>query len=196
MKYAVRLKYALFVPLIFLLASCGTAYRISRKPGANDSSYVYRLPYPKGKAYFLIQGYNSKFSHRGRLNLDFKMKRGATITAARKGVVIKVEERYSKGGVNIKYLNGANQVIVQHDDGTQAMYGHLQHNGALVAPGDTVQAGQAIARAGSTGYSALNHLHFYVWELHSGQRTVIPTRFRTKKGIRYLRPGRWYRAIE
>ncbi len=188
------MRFAGFALLSVCFISCGVQYRMSGVARTEDNSHVYALPFPKGVAHFMIQGYNSKFSHKGRINLDFKMKKGAPITAARKGVVIRVEERFTKGGVNIKYLGGANQVIVQHADGTQAMYGHLQHNGALVSVGDTVQTGQLIAKAGSTGYSALSHLHFYVWEMHPTGRKVIPTRFKTAGGIKYLRPGRWYRA--
>ena len=180
--------------LFFCCSSCGVQYRLSTSDGKEDRSYVYALPYPKGVAHFLIQGYNSRFSHKGRTNLDFKMKKGAVITAARKGVVVRVDEGYSKGGVNIKYLGGANQVIIRHEDGTMAMYGHLQHQGALVSVGDTVQTGQPIAKAGSTGYSALPHLHFFVWEPLPGGRKVLPTRFTTVRGIKYLRPGRWYRT--
>jgi murein DD-endopeptidase MepM/ murein hydrolase activator NlpD len=66
----------------------------------------------------------------------------------------------------------------------------------VVIIGDTVQQGQVIARSGSTGYSLFPHLHFSAWQPSAtGRRTMLPVRFRTKKGIRYLRPGRWYKAV-
>jgi murein DD-endopeptidase MepM/ murein hydrolase activator NlpD len=189
------MKALVFFFFILMISSCGVQYRLPKNGGSStDTSHIYALPYPAGVAHFMIQGYNSFFSHKGRLNLDFKMKKGSPIAAARKGIVVRVVERFKRGGVHIKFLSQANQVIVQHDDGTQAMYGHLQYNGALVSVGDTVQVGQVIAKAGSTGYSAISHLHFYVWRFGSAGREVIPTRFYTGKGIKYLRPGRWYRA--
>ncbi|HEY0059843.1 MAG TPA: M23 family metallopeptidase [Flavisolibacter sp.] len=186
----------LVVPLLLLiLSSCGVRHRFPGTASAlKDTSIVYALPYPKGVAHFVIQGYKSRFSHKGRLNIDFLMKKGSDVTAARGGVVVKVEERYTEGGINKKYFRFANQVIVRHSDGSLAMYAHLQKNGALAAVGDTVKQGQLIAKSGSTGYSALPHLHFAVWLPSGGRRAELPTRFHTGRGIKYLRPGRWYRA--
>ena len=53
-----------------------------------DSSYIYLLPFEKGKKVFLIQAYESKMSHQGERALDFKVKKGTKICAARDGVVI------------------------------------------------------------------------------------------------------------
>src|SRR5262249_19216874 len=69
----------------------------------DDSSYVYALPYENNKSHLLIQGYFSHFSHKERAALDFKMKRGTKILAARDGVVVRVKEDGDKGGLNKKY---------------------------------------------------------------------------------------------
>jgi murein DD-endopeptidase MepM/ murein hydrolase activator NlpD len=187
------------VPFLFILllfASCGVQHRFPTKAeAAADTSHIYTLPYPKGVAHLLIQGYRSKFSHRGRLGLDFKMNKGSLITAARSGIVVRAVDSFSKGGLNKKYLGRANQIVIRHEDGSQAMYAHLRKGGALVKVGDTVQTGQPIARSGSVGYSAFPHLHFIVWGPTPRGRTQLPTRFHTAKGIQYLRAGRWYRAI-
>jgi murein DD-endopeptidase MepM/ murein hydrolase activator NlpD len=181
--------------ILCILSSCGVQYQFAtEEEAATDNSYIYALPYPKGKSYLLIQGYNSRFSHRGRLGLDFKMKTGSPITAARPGVVTRIFEEAREGGAKRKYLHQGNYVVIQHEDGSQAYYGHLQHKGALVAPGDTVQQGQVIATSGSTGYSAFPHLHFTVWGSRGGKRAQFPTRFSTRKGIKYLKPGRWYES--
>jgi murein DD-endopeptidase MepM/ murein hydrolase activator NlpD len=185
-----------FISLV-ILSSCGVQYHFTGAGQVKkDSSFVYSLPYPKGKTYLLIQGYRSRLSHKNRLALDFKMKKGSDITAARDGVVIRVEERYTRGGFSKKYLGKANMVVVKHDDGSQAMYAHLQFNGALVQPGDTVRTGQLIAKSGSTGYSALPHLHFIVWgPVPGGGRSQLPTRFYTKGGATYLKPGKKYKSL-
>lgn len=160
----------------------------------DDTSFVYRLPYEAGKAHILVQGYFSRYTHKNRAALDFKMKRGTKICAARGGVVIRVKEDGTKGGSNIKYRPHGNLIVIQHDDNSRSGYWHLQHNGALVNVGDTVQQGQVIAISGKTGYTYFPHLHFIAWRSdQKGQWTQIGTRFQTSKGIRYLRPFRFYR---
>lgn len=160
----------------------------------DDTSFVYQLPYETGRTHILVQGYFSRYTHKNRAALDFKMKRGTKICAARGGIVIRVKEDGTKGGSNIKYRPHGNLIVIQHDDNSRSGYWHLQHNGALVNVGDTVQQGQVIARSGKTGYTYFPHLHFIVWKSdQKGQWTQIGTRFQTSKGIRYLRPFRFYR---
>jgi len=176
-------------------SSCGVQHRLQNGEAANDNSYVYQLPYPEGKNHLVVQGYNSRLSHKGRLALDFKMKKGSPIHAARGGVVTSVEESFKKGGVNRKYYRKANAIIIRHSDGSNAMYAHLMYNGAAVNVGDTVQQGQLIGYSGSTGYSLFPHLHFLVWgPKPGGGRGQLPVRFQTKDGAKYLKPGKFYRA--
>ncbi len=161
----------------------------------DDSSYVYALPYENKTTHLLIQGYFSHFSHKERAALDFKMKRGTKILAARDGVVVRVKEDGNKGGLNRKYRPYGNNIVIQHADGSRAGYWHLQYNGSLVNVGDSVKKGQVIALSGKTGYTALPHLHFLVWTFNShGDWQQIPTRFQTSKGIKYLRSMRKYRS--
>jgi murein DD-endopeptidase MepM/ murein hydrolase activator NlpD len=159
----------------------------------DDSSYVYGLPFENGKAHFLVQGYFGKYSHKERAALDFKMKKGTKILAARDGVVTRVKEDGDKGGWNRKYRSYGNNVIITHADNSRAGYWHLQKDGVLVNVGDTVKKGQVIALSGNTGYTAFPHLHFIVWTSRSGQWQQVPTRFETSKGIKYLKPWKWYR---
>ena len=159
----------------------------------DDTSYVYTLPYESGKSYRMIQGYFSRLSHKERAAIDFKMKRGSKISAARSGVVTRVKEDGEKGGLNRKYRSEGNFIIIEHEDGSRAGYWHLQKDGALVNVGDTVQQGQVIALSGKTGYAAMPHLHFLVWGPRNGQWVSIATRFETKKGPRYLR---WWRKYK
>ena len=159
-----------------------------------DTSYVYWLPFAPGKKFLLIQGWQSNMSHKGELSLDFKMKTGTSIYAAREGIVIELKEDAEHGGLKDEFLNDGNHIVIQHNDGSEAGYWHLKHNGALVSLGDTVKKGQLIALSGNTGYSAFPHLHFWVYKNEDGFKT-IPTRFVTKKGVIYLRPGRYYRSM-
>ena len=160
----------------------------------DDTSYVYALPFESGKAHFLVQGYFGRFSHKERAALDFKMKRGTKVLAARDGVVTRVKEDSDKGGWNRKYRQFGNNIIVQHSDNTRAGYWHIQKGSALVNVGDTVKKGQVIALSGNTGYTAFPHLHFLAWKFNErGQWEQVPTRFLTSRGKKYLRSFHWYR---
>lgn len=159
----------------------------------DDTSYVYGLPYETGTSHRIIQGYFGPFSHQERAALDFKMARGTKILAIREGIVVRVKEDGDRGGWNRKYRPYGNNIVIQHSDGSRAGYWHLQHNGALVNVGDTVQKGQVIALSGKTGYTATPHLHLLVWKSDRGNWQQIATRFQTARGIKYLRGWKKYK---
>jgi murein DD-endopeptidase MepM/ murein hydrolase activator NlpD len=194
------MKWFLFFPLIFLTA-CSVSNNPLRKEVKllqkgvikDDTSYVYALPYQESKSYRVIQGYFSRFTHKERAALDFNMKRGTKITAAREGIVTRVKEDGTQGGLKSKYRSHGNNIVIQHYDGSRAGYWHLQHNGALVITGDTVKKGQVIALSGKTGYAMVPHLHFLVWTNKDGKWNQVATRFQTSKGIKYLRGLKKYR---
>ena len=161
------------------------------KSGAfvNDKTYIYSLPFQKGKKIFLIQAYESKMSHRGEYALDFKVKEGTAIHAARDGKVIAVRSDSDKGGLKPDNLSDGNFISILHEDGSVAHYWHLKKGGVVVKEGEEVLKNQLIGYSGNTGYSAFPHLHFEV--VQNGKQ--VPTRFYTQKGIRYLRPGRYHK---
>ena len=200
MQIPVLVKFILPVLLLLSITSCSVSKNPLRKQvkllqkGINkdDTSYVYALPYEEGKTFRVIQGYFSRFTHKERAALDFNMKRGTKITAAREGVVTRVKEDGTKGGLKKKYRPEGNNIVIQHPDGSRAGYWHLQHNGALVNVGDTVKKGQVIGLSGKTGYAMTPHLHFLVWRSGGGQWQQVPTRFQTSKGIKYLKGWRKY----
>lgn len=143
----------------------------------------------------VAQGYLSTLSHKGELALDFKMKKGTKICAARDGVVVSAREDSKQGGYKMKYLSEGNFIIIKHDDGTYANYWHLDYNGVDVKKGDSIIQGQVIGRSGNTGYSAFPHLHFEVTGKDSPGYGQMPTRFHTKKGVIYLKPLHRYKAM-
>lgn len=89
-------------------------------------------------------GFRGSEFHRG---LDMAAAQGEPIHATRAGKVLKAEFDYSWG----------NYVVVQHEDGTTALYAHQQQY--LVKAGDNVSQGQVIGHVGSTGNSTGAHLH-------------------------------------
>lgn len=168
--------------------------RLQRGITKDDTSYVYALPFEEGKSYYMVQGYFGSFTHKERAALDFKMKRGSMICAARDGVVVRVKEDGDRGGLKRRLRAYGNYVIIQHADSSRAGYWHIKKDGALVNAGDTVKKGQPIALSGKTGYSAIPHLHFLVWSIdNKRQWRQVATRFKTSKGIKYLRPLRKYK---
>ncbi len=195
------LKYFVFLLLLLSCISCSVSKnpqrreirKLQRGIITEDTSYVYALPYEPGKSYRMIQGYFSRFTHKERAAIDFKMKKGTKIFAARDGIVIRVKEDGSKGGLKRKYRSHGNYIIVQHSDSSRSGYWHLQKDGAFVNVGDAVVKGQLIGLSGKTGYTALPHLHFLVWGSRNGSWQSIPTRFQTTKGPAYLR---WWRKYK
>lgn len=65
-----------------------------------------------------------------------------------------------------------NLVLIRHDDGWVSAYAH--NSALLVKRGDSVQRGQTIARAGSTGSVSQPQLHF---ELRRGNKPVDPMKY-------------------
>lgn len=161
----------------------------------DDSSYIYSLPFKTGKKVFLVQGYETSFSHKGERALDFKVRTGTLICAAREGIVTSVRMDSDKGGLKPENLSDGNYVIIRHADSSTAWYWHLKKDGVLVKEGDIVTDGQAIGYSGNTGYSAFPHLHFEVQGRDaSGNYRQLATRFYTREGVIYLRPYRFYRT--
>ena len=123
------------------------------------SEYV--LPFPVGIGYTCKQGYVGRTYHVGVFvyGVDLGMPIGSTITAARGGEVIFVEESNSDRD---RGTEKANVVVVQHDDGTYGRYVHLTKDGALVEIGQRVAQGDPIGLSGSSGDPGNPHLHFDV----------------------------------
>ena len=69
------------------------------------SEHIYQLPFEKGKKVWVMQGYNGTFSHKNKYALDFRLRKGKKIYAARGGVVSKVVQHHNEGGPHKKYLS-------------------------------------------------------------------------------------------
>ncbi|HEX6513181.1 MAG TPA: peptidoglycan DD-metalloendopeptidase family protein [Chloroflexota bacterium] len=126
---------------------------------------IYKLPFPGGQTYDVCQG-NNTGTHVGHgvFAWDFCMAIGSPVTAARGGTVRTVRQDSNTGGWGYKFAGAANYVIIDHGDGTSALYMHLMLNGARVRAGDQVQTGQLLALSGNTGWTSAPHLHFMVMQ--------------------------------
>lgn len=130
---------------------------------------LYRLPYREGSTFRIGQSAGGPITTHTRPDsqfaVDIPMPEGTPVLAARSGTVIYTEANQVYGAQVPDMLGKANEVRIQHIDGTVAIYAHLAHGGVYVYAGQRVEAGQQIGLAGSTGYSSGPHLHFAVQTL-------------------------------
>ena len=115
----------------------------------DDSSHIYSLPFEHRKKVFLVQGYESMFSHKGEKALDFKVKTGTEVCAARGGVVTAVRKDSDRRGLKPANLSDGNYVFIRHDDDSEANYWHFKKDGVLVNDGLRVVV-EGIGRGGRT----------------------------------------------
>jgi hypothetical protein len=80
--------------------------------------------------------------------VDFSAPAGAPVFASNAGIAVLVADHFFAG----------TSVVLDHGLGLYTMYFHLQES--LVQPGQRVDAGQVIARVGSTGRATGPHLHW------------------------------------
>jgi murein DD-endopeptidase MepM/ murein hydrolase activator NlpD len=155
---------------------------------AHQDSYIYKLPFIKGAAVYVSQGYNGETSHKGlsAYAVDFPVPVGTPIYAAREGIVVGADGSSNLGGASPEYRQYANYVIIEHSDGTMGNYYHLKQGGTAVAIGQKVARGDLIGYSGNTGYSSGPHLHFSVSKVDpiSMRRPMnLPIKMETAQGI-------------
>lgn len=125
-------------------------------------------PFPYGKKYKIIQGYNGKFSHNSiysQYAIDFNLKIGDTVTSVDEGYVVGLIQDYKEYGSSKKWLENdkSNFIIIYHPhSGLFTQYVHLHYKGSLVKLGEFVKKKQPIAISGMTGFTTTPHLHFNV----------------------------------
>jgi murein DD-endopeptidase MepM/ murein hydrolase activator NlpD len=90
--------------------------------------------------------------------MDIGIPEGTSVKAVKDGTVI--HTGYNPDGFG-------NNVIIQHDDGYQTVYGHLSSKS--MQKGDKVTAGQLVGLSSNTGFSSGPHLHFQVQKSINGK---------------------------
>ncbi|WP_338844852.1 phage tail spike protein [Clostridium perfringens] len=114
----------------------------------NEYGNGWIIPVSNGHVTATFPYYPSGAPHSG---IDFGVPIGTPVRASKSGKVIKRRELTTSYG---KYL------FIDHGGGLVTIYAH--NSELLVNEGDTVKAGQVIAKSGSTGNSSGPHVH---WEL-------------------------------
>jgi murein DD-endopeptidase MepM/ murein hydrolase activator NlpD len=161
------------------------AYVIGEPGAVHAPSRPYRAPFALAQSFAITQAAPQQVTHKdpaSREAVDIAMPVGTAIHAAREGVVINVAHGHYRGGTTSDVQDEANFVQVLHDDGTSAIYAHLQLDTVRVRPGQRVQRGEYIANSGNTGFSSGPHLHFVVLRNGGMRSESVPVAFEGPAG--------------
>ena len=156
-----------------VVESQGTADHCKVAPSAD----TYRLPWKAGTTMSLTQDCDDACcsDHVGNDKYAWDFAKGGAfpVEAARGGTITHLKINSTNGCGSSSCVNDANIIVIDHGDGTQSTYLHLQGMtlGAGVTCGATVTRGQVLATAGTTGWSTGIHLHFQVSKVHNGAPT-------------------------
>ncbi|MEU3691424.1 M23 family metallopeptidase [Streptomyces narbonensis] len=134
----------------------------SRGWTAPVSSYVFT-------GYYGQPGAWSRGYHTGQ---DFAVPTGTTVRSVGPGRVVAAQYSRSYGY----------EVVIRHPDGRYTQYAHLSR--IDVSPGQSVSAGQRIARSGKTGRVTGPHLHFEVRTTPYFGSDVNPLAYLRGHGVR------------
>ena len=132
------------------------------------------FPFPAGTSATCTQGPFGNGTHRGCYAWDFVLKEGTPILAPADGRVILVVDDRTATGIRptgnspaeiAQYqktsMANANQLAIDHGDGTYSWFWHHKAGTARVRPGDVVAAGTHIADVGMSG-TYIAHICFSV----------------------------------
>lgn len=126
------------------------------------------IPAGKGGWVFPARGpITQMFGHNGHPGIDIGAPLNSPIYAAAAGYVLYAGPASGFG----------NEIILQHADGVQTVYGHMRYMYVRSGP---VRAGQVIALVGSEGNSTGPHLHF---EVHVHNMLTDPLQWLIDHGV-------------
>ncbi|WP_233144744.1 M23 family metallopeptidase [Methyloprofundus sedimenti] len=176
-------------------------YSLGEPTARHNTQAIYIPPFASYKKFQISQAFNGPFSHTDEQNkyaVDLAMPEGSEVHAARAGVVMSLENDYFKGGIDKQaYKERANSITILHDDGSMAVYAHLQVDRAQVYAGMRIGVGQLIAYSGNTGFSSGPHLHFAV-QVNQGMSLVsVPFKFSDNQGkLSQPKAGQWLSGFD
>ncbi len=125
--------------------------------------------------------FTSPFGRRGtemHQGVDLAGPAGTPVRAVANGVVQKALQQEDPGGGGTGLAGYGLAVTIDHGDGTVTLYAH--NSRVLVAPGQTVKAGDQIAERGTTGHSTGPHVHF---EVRKDGNPIDPELYMKERGV-------------
>jgi murein DD-endopeptidase MepM/ murein hydrolase activator NlpD len=168
----------------------GISYRFAWIPGDPQTEHQpdrpYRAPFAVSREYPVSQAFPTGITHAtadSRYAVDIAMPVGTDIYAARAGTVVEIAASNYRGGFDTTRDGAeANLIRILHDDGTFAIYAHLNRSSIRVRPGDSVARGQYIAESGNTGFTSGPHLHFAIVQNRNLRLDSVPFVFEGPNG--------------
>ncbi len=154
-------------------------FRFAPKGARHAAGARYRFPYQPWIPRLAGQGPGGEThdTPEDHFAYDFLMPRGALVQAAREGTVAAVRDGSTARNVTERSGDSGNAVMVLHEDGTFALYAHLEP-GIPVKRGQKVKRGTVLGLAGNTGFAKGSHLHFVVRARNAeGDLISVPVRF-------------------
>ncbi len=143
----------------------------------------YRLPFPPHEQWTISQPPYGGYSHWGRTMhaWDIAPRAGGCVVAMRPGTVMARDMGY---GQTPRQRIFGNYITIRHDDGEYSHYAHLKTGTFRVRTGDRVEAGQALAMAGNSGYSFGTHVHVQVTREPNISSQSIPFQIEDARPVR------------
>ncbi len=141
----------------------------------------YKLPFAAGEPWQLSQGPYGGFSHFNRTlhAWDIAPYSNRCVVAMRGGIAHTFDLGMRQ---NLGSRTFGNYITISHDNGEFSHYAHLQSGTFRVKNGQRVEQGQALAIAGTSGYSFGTHVHVQVTKSLAISSPSIPFRFEDMKG--------------
>lgn len=166
-------------------------YQFKYLPGDPEAVHrpteAYRVPFAIASDYPVSQAYPDASTHAAPDSyyaVDMALPIGTNVFAARGGLVFDVASDNFRAGLDLTRDGPAANVIrILHDDGTYAIYAHLNWNTIRVQPGQRVSRGEYIADSGNTGFSSGPHLHFAVVQNVGMRIESLPVEFQGANAI-------------
>lgn len=176
------IKLTIRIAIIFIILSLIAHIEPSRSSAQETSEPPFRLPFqdlPGPGTWLLGQAYgNTSGAYRQRTStyaagqglhfgVDLSARCGYPIVAIGDGVVSKVDA--------LEHGSAPHNLMIDHTNGYASFYGHLQERPDLVV-GQTVQAGQIVAKVGDPDESCTSrpHLHLEIRNAGAYNRAYNP----------------------
>jgi len=167
-------------------SSVSLSWPVKAASGFNDCSFYYISAHVDHDSTASFKDYNcGTISYNGHHGTDiatgpfpfYKMDNSQVeIIAAAAGTILdKHDGEFDRNCLSAGSNVPANYVIIQHSDGSRALYWHMKSGSVTTkAIGQSVILGEYLGQVGSSGSSGGPHLHFEIWAGNTSGTYIDP----------------------